>query len=507
MLPTWLSIRALLLPLLSLLTLPQPTQAKAVFAHFMVSNSQNYTLSDWHADITLAKASSIDAFALNAGHGQIYNTASFHNAFAAADELAFKLFFSLDYSGDGGWPKDQVVTLLKNYTTHDAYFRHSDGRALVSTFEGFQAAGDWGEIKEDVAKGSSNHSKEGGGEENKCCFFIPNWTSVGLNRASSVSAIDGLMSWDAWPYGNQEMNTTEDRQYLDILDGRAYIMPVSPWFYTNLRQFDKNWVWQGDDLWYTRWEQVVAVQPEYVEILTWNDYGESHYIGPLREKAVGVMHGAGAPFDYVTGMPHDGWRALLPYWIARYKGGKEDEGGGGVEIEEEVVSVWYRLSAADACGDGKTVGNNEGQKQHLMKPGDVLADRVFYSALLEGGADVMVSIGGENRSVDWTEVPDGGRGVYHGSVPFDDRTGQVVVTLSRDGDFLAQMKGESIKDSCPGNLTNWNAWVGNATAVRTNRVNGGEGNGNGSESAAAISRQMGPVLWVLCLAYFVFCFL
>lgn len=55
------------------------------------------------------------------------------------------------------------------------------------------------------------------------------------------------------------------------------MMPVSPWFYTNLPQFNKNWLWRGDDLWYDRWEEVIFWQPDLVEIISWNDWGESHY--------------------------------------------------------------------------------------------------------------------------------------------------------------------------------------------------------------------------------------
>ncbi|KAL2814367.1 glycosyl hydrolase family 71-domain-containing protein [Aspergillus cavernicola] len=464
--------------LTTLLTLPSCIQSKAVFAHFMLANTENYTVSTWKTDIHAAKSSLIDAFALNTGHGMNHTTQSLNDAFTAAEELDFKLFFSLDYSGAGPWPKNSVIELLKRYTGRSAYFQH-DGKPLVSTFEGFQHAGDWADIKSEVSS-----DVEG------CCFFIPDWTSVGPRRATSSSSssssaavpvIDGLMSWDAWPDGANPMNTSEDLEYMSNLASRPYIMPVSPWFYTNLKQFNKNWVWRGDDLWYTRWQQVLEVQPEYVEILTWNDYGESHYIGPLREEARGVFGQAGALFDYAEGMDHDGWRVLLPYLIGVYKGDIEEG-----EVEEEVLSVWYRLSPAGACGDGGTMGNTESQNQVVLEAGEVLEDKVFYSAVLEGDAEVRVSIGGVNRSVEWTGVPEGGKGVYHGSVDMEDRTGQVVVTLSRDGEFLAQMKGRGIETSCGGNLTNWNAWVGNATAVSSKR-RGGDGGGGGEESTSSIS--------------------
>ena len=114
------------------------------------------------------------------------------------------------------------------------------------------------------------------------------------------------------------MNTSSDAYYMSSLRGKPYMMPVSPWFYTNLPGWGKNWLWRGDDLWSDRWGQVMDLQPEWVEIISWNDYGESHYIGPIIDKALGALTYGEAPFDYVTGYPHDGWRSLLPFYIDMY---------------------------------------------------------------------------------------------------------------------------------------------------------------------------------------------
>jgi hypothetical protein len=46
------------------------------------------------------------------------------------------------------------------------------------------------------------------------------------------------------------MNTYTDASYRQYLSGKPYMMPVSPWFYTNAPGYDKNWLWRGDDLWY-----------------------------------------------------------------------------------------------------------------------------------------------------------------------------------------------------------------------------------------------------------------
>lgn len=59
---------------------------------------------------------------------------------------------------------------------------------------------------------------------------------------------------------------------------------ASAWFFTHFGgevSYSKNWVFPSDLLWYNRWREILQLGPRFVEIITWNDYGESHYIGPL----------------------------------------------------------------------------------------------------------------------------------------------------------------------------------------------------------------------------------
>lgn len=46
--------------------------------------------------------------------------------------------------------------------------------------------------------------------------------------------------------------------------GMPYMMAVSPWFYTNLPGYHKNWLWKSDNLWYDRWMEAIYNEPEYV---------------------------------------------------------------------------------------------------------------------------------------------------------------------------------------------------------------------------------------------------
>lgn len=51
---------------------------------------------------------------------------------------------------------------------------------------------------------------------------------------------------------------------------------VSPWFFTHFAS--KNWAFVCEDQPTRRWEQILQLKPDLVEIVTWNDFGESHYI-------------------------------------------------------------------------------------------------------------------------------------------------------------------------------------------------------------------------------------
>ena len=100
------------------------------------------------------------------------------------------------------------------------------------------------------------------------------WDENGSNKAPSP--------------GSPNITTSEsDAQYVSALGSKAYIAPASAWFFTHYGpevSYSKNFVFPSDLLWYNRWNEILALAPQYVEIVTWNDYGEGHYIGPLSSK-------------------------------------------------------------------------------------------------------------------------------------------------------------------------------------------------------------------------------
>ena len=85
-------------------------------------------------------------------------------------------------------------------------------------------------------------------------------------RSNRHSLIRTTVSWDAWAQGAADKTDDSDRAWQSAAAPKTYMMPVSPWFYTDLPQYNKNWVWRGDDMWHNRWQQVLQVQPQFVEV-------------------------------------------------------------------------------------------------------------------------------------------------------------------------------------------------------------------------------------------------
>ncbi|PQE24873.1 Glycoside hydrolase family 71 protein [Rutstroemia sp. NJR-2017a BVV2] len=464
--------------ILTLLALTCHAQAKAVFAYFMllstkpftyqyhVGNTPNFTNTDWQTNIALAKSAHIDAFALNMAHGDSINDAQVPLAFAAAEAVKFSLFFSFDYAGNGPWPQANVLSLLNAYISSAAYY-NVDKKPFVSTFEGPANAIDWIELK-----AITN------------CLFYPDYFSLGAKNAllaGGGAQVDGPFSkssilrlvllhtnihqgWAAWPWGNTDMNTYVDASYSQFLnevyggngsDFSHYMMAISPWFFTNLPGFHKNWLWRGDSLWYDRWAQANYLQPEFINIVTWNDFGESHYIGPLDERQYYAFQIGKAPYNYALDMPHDCWRVLLPYLIDTYKNDVST-------ITQEILVGWYRPDpvAGSSCATGDTSGNTHSQFQVEFHPGDIVEDNIHYSAPLSGpGATVTATIGGNTVIGGWAKTQFDGIGIYHGNVSMNGHTGAVTITLSRGG---AMITGKDISTNCTGGIQNWNTRVGYA---------------------------------------------
>ncbi|EJD48060.1 hypothetical protein AURDEDRAFT_86471 [Auricularia subglabra TFB-10046 SS5] len=394
---------------------------KAVYAHFMVGIVRDYTVEDWKADMVQAKEIGIDGFALNCAPPRVdsYTPKQLANAYEAAAQTNFTVFVSFDFAY---WQNDDtelITGILANYSSHPAQAKYGGGQ-IASTFVGDSF--DWGPVK--AALGSP-------------LTALPHLQDP-IEAQGNQKSIDGALSWYAWPTdgGNSikpgPISTIWDEGYFKYLEDRVYLAPVSPWFFTHFNS--KNWVFICEQLITDRWEQMLALKPGLIEIITWNDYGESHYIGGPEPN-----HDDDGSSQWADGFPHDGWARIMKPYIAAYKAGADRP-----TVEQDELVYWYRPTPKDVQCSNDTLPAPQGI--------EYLQDLVFVTTVLTGPATLTVTSG--SQAPVSVEV---GAGIV--TTNFTMGVGKQSFSLARDGAaILGGDGGLDIQDSC--DKYNFNAYVG-----------------------------------------------
>ncbi|KAF8147293.1 glycoside hydrolase [Mycena galopus ATCC 62051] len=323
---------------------------KLVVAHHIVGNTASYTVQDWTNDINLAAASGLDGFALNVGPDdfQLTQTA---NAFQAAEAIGptFKLFFSLDMSVLPCATVDDATALVArvtNFSSSPNYLQRTPGQAFVSTFAGESCTFGQDTVPDGWRTQFTLSPALQGKLEFVPSFFIDPATFTQFN-----GVMDGDFNFNSgWPIqvttafaagiatdltgadGTNALNqfigaNATDIQHIQNLATLAtggakltYMAAVAPWFFTHFspQSFNKNFIFLADQhLYARRWETLIAErdQVDLVEVVTWNDYGESHYLGPIKGDLP-----AGSEV-WVDGFPHQAFLDLTAVYAAAFKTG------------------------------------------------------------------------------------------------------------------------------------------------------------------------------------------
>ncbi|KAJ5129417.1 uncharacterized protein N7515_005456 [Penicillium bovifimosum] len=333
-----------------------------VFAHFMVGIVKDYQLPDWKEDMLAAQAIGIDAFALNCASIDDYTPTQLALAYTAAQQTNFKVFISFDFAYWNNGDTAQITAYMQKYASHPAQMQYR-GAAVVSTFVGDSF--NW-----DAVRRGTEHA----------IYALPNLQDPALASTVAARSADGAFSWLAWPTdgGNSiiagPMTTVWDDRFVHFLDGRTYMAPVSPWFSTHFNT--KNWVFVCEDLPTRRWEQMLALGPDLIEIISWNDYGESHYIGPYSPH-----HSDDGSAKWAADMPHDAWRRLFKPYISAYKAGAKTP-----TVEADEIVYWYRPTPKGVVCTGDSLSAPMGI--------NMLSDSIFVATMLTRPAVLTMQSGG-----------------------------------------------------------------------------------------------------------------
>lgn len=126
------------------------------------------------------------------------------------------------------------------------------------------------------------------------------------------------------------------------------------------------------------------VLTSHKQIISWNDYASSNYIGPIRAQGV-TQAGAGVYVDSTHS--HDGWRMILPYYIKAFKAGVRS-----ITVDTEGASFWYRTTSKNTCSNGGTScappsANGKGAGEKCVN------DSIYVVTALKQAKTISVSVG------------------------------------------------------------------------------------------------------------------
>ncbi|CAI6089667.1 unnamed protein product [Clonostachys chloroleuca] len=416
---------------------------RLVFCHFMIGIVGNRnSASQYDDDMRRAKAAGIDAFALNIGVDG-YTDAQLDLAYKSAADNDMKVFISFDFNWFKTGEAATVGQKIAKYANQAAQLK-VDNRVFASSFAGDGL---------DVAA-----MKSAAGVD---VFFVPNFHP---EQTANPDSIDGGFNWMAWPNdgnnkapkpGSSISVEDGDNKYLSWLGTKPYMAPISPWFFTHFGpevSFSKNWVFPGGALIFDRWNQILDKGFPLVEMITWNDYGESHHFGPLSSP-----HYDDGNSKWTNDLPHNGWLELSKPFIAAYKAKEKTV---DKYITGDQIVYWYRrtLKGLDCDATDTTAGrpaNNDSGNYFMGRPNgwESMDDVVYVATLLKEAGTLTVNSGGQSVE---KEVPAGANLIQ---VPA--AVGSQTFSLSRNGKVVLEDKSlMEISNICPCGLYNFNPYVG-----------------------------------------------
>ncbi|KAL5381236.1 hypothetical protein DPSP01_007229 [Paraphaeosphaeria sporulosa] len=317
------------------------------FAHYMIGSIiPDHT----NQDIVDAKNLGLDAFALNLDSLDSWATETVGHLFDQADDSGFDLFFSFDHNHFSS--PSEYADFLKPFLSRPSYFKYA-GKPLVSTFNGESVTDDnWASFKAAVGD----------------ILLIPGFSAAvpSPDFFAARNSLDGVFNWNSWPdasAGKADVSDADDSTYLSAAHGagKLFIMGVSPLQFKHIDSSDNNWYRRGEGNLELRLEQALTLQPDMIELQTWNDAGESHYMGNWWEEPI-----AKTPIlDYVRDYDHKGYWQVLGPFIQAWKRGDSTTAGIVPSGKDVQGAFWHHTltvnadCGADAFGKPRDFGNAE----------------------------------------------------------------------------------------------------------------------------------------------------
>jgi len=299
----------------------------------------------------------------------------------------FKLFFSADMccSNSAEDVEDMMRRFANNKRYSAIYFR-KDGRFVLTTFAGSKyGSAFWQQIRQDLETGAhpsqlaATALVSASGVSSSApmpLYFVPaffwggelpaaNDIHTGIDAYSHI--IDGAFYWGIAGvpgFGHTPDQLPSSEAYATALHAahKLYMAPICFQFWgANAQRYYEYSGYAGmRALWMNA---ISTTHPEWVEIITWNDFTEGTYVTPS-------VDGRAQP-------THRGADGLLSYFIQWYKTGREPV------IRKDAVFWAYRMQLAPHY-------EKSAQGIHIYGP---IADAIYLTANLTAPAELRVTVG------------------------------------------------------------------------------------------------------------------
>lgn len=401
---------------LILLAAPADTAGlRRVFAHYMVCfATYGEGVENYKREIREAQAAGIDGFALNCGswHNEPHYPRRVAQLYQAAKELdsGFRLFFSVDLDN-----VDFILDMVRTYARHPAQFRHG-GRVVVSTFG---ASGvPW---KQKVFA----PLKKAGIRVFFVPFFfpdpvteLPSYDVAVKHHAKWAGVVDGMFYFGASGLPAQLAASNAASTKALHKAGKLSMASYTPSYWGHKQSGRRYYESAGGEGTELQWKSIIETQPEWVEIVTWNDFGEASYVCPIADftKTLSFLEPPPRPC-------HAGYLELSRYFIEWYKTGQQPA------VRQEGLFFFYRTHPKDSVvGGDAPVEVREG----------AVEDVLYVTTLTNAAAELRVTTGG----VAAAPVPVA-PGLRHHRIPF--KPGAQRFELWRDGKAIAAADGAAIE--------------------------------------------------------------
>jgi glucan endo-1,3-alpha-glucosidase len=390
-----------------------------VFADYMIYDpSYGASVQGFEQDILDAQAAGIDGFSLDLGvyddSTQQYYNKNVAMMYAADQALGtgFKLFFSLELTNTA-----EIVQLISTYASRSNTF-FLGTNLVVSDYAGNNVDWENGVFAPLQQQGISTYFVP---------FFWPSNFDEIPTHADAVSILNtytnllnGLFLFGAVGTSSQIAQCNSNYCLVVHQAGKLFMANATPNYWGDLqtnvgRRYFETDGGEGID---TQWQSIIANQPDWVDLVTWNDFNESTYFSPVNNPGQYEPQFS-TPYRYC----HAGYLELTKRYISWYKTGVPPA------TNQDALFYFYRTHSTNA------VASNKNDLRVTQLNGDV-ADIVYNTLLLTAPAQLQVLSGTNSATYSL------GAGLQQVRTRF--APGPQTFTVTRNGKTVLSVQGPPI---------------------------------------------------------------